>query len=87
MAEETCGFYAGVLLVVTGMIFIVGMGIYSIHNPMEVPDCGEPEKLDNGEIVLSMADADIPDKNKTMIFFTCNTGMSLVTFTSDPILV
>ena len=35
MAEETCGFYAGVFLVVTGMIFIVGMGIYSIHNPME----------------------------------------------------
>ena len=35
MAEETCGFYAGVILVVTGMIFIVGMGVYSIYNPLE----------------------------------------------------
>ena len=93
MAEETCGFYAGVVLVVTGMIFIVGMGVYSIYNPLEgeeinnpvvslfwfkywysVPACGEPEKLSNGEIVVSQAEVDIPDKNKTIIFFTCNTG-------------
>ena len=35
MAEESCGFYAGIFLVVTGAIFIVGMGVYSIHNPLE----------------------------------------------------
>ena len=35
MAEESCGFYAGVILVATGMVFIVGMGVYSIYNPLE----------------------------------------------------
>ena len=34
MAEETCGFYAGVFLVVTGMIFIVGMGSYTETLPI-----------------------------------------------------
>ena len=46
MAEESCGFYAGVILVATGMVFIVGMGVYSIYNPLE----GEEKQL-NKQVV------------------------------------
>ena len=35
MAEESCGFYAGVLLVLSGTVFILGMGVYSIYNPLK----------------------------------------------------
>ena len=42
MAEESCGFYAGVILVATGMVFIVGMGVYSIYNPLEGEEINNP---------------------------------------------
>ena len=51
MAEEPCGFYAGVFLVLAGMVFILGMGVYSIYNPLK----GERQYIELLISVLSLS--------------------------------